>query len=56
VTYAHLYDPSDYSKQHPAPKLGQVGTLQIVQGVLYETLAGDTYCNNETKATYKCGA
>ncbi len=56
VTYVRLYDPSDYSKQHPAPKVGRVGTLRIVQGVLYETLAGDTYCNNQTKATYKCGA
>jgi hypothetical protein len=55
VTYVHVYDPSDF-KQHPAPREGQVGTLRIVQGVLYETLAGDTYCDAKTEATGKCGA
>jgi hypothetical protein len=56
VTYVHVYDRGDFSKQHPAPHLDQVGTLRIVQGVLYEPLAGDTYCNAKTEAVGKCGA
>jgi hypothetical protein len=56
VTYVHVYDPSDFTKQHPAPHVGQVGTLRIAQGVLYEPMAGDTYCNAKTEAVGKCGA
>ena len=57
VTYAHIYDPTAFSKHYAAPKVGQVGVLRIVQGVLYEPLGGgNTYCNGKTVATSKCGA
>jgi hypothetical protein len=59
VTYVHVYDASWFSKKDPAPHVDEVGTLRIVEGVLYEPLGGDTYCNAKTpitQATDKCGA
>jgi hypothetical protein len=56
VTYFHVYNPSWFTKKDPEPHVGEVGTLRIVRGVLYEPLGGDTYCNGKTQAVDKCGA
>ena len=62
VTYVHVYPHAGFTKKYPPPHVGEVGTLRIVKGVLYEPLGtqGDTYCNGETAklnhALAPCGA
>ena len=57
VTHVHVYMPSEFTKMYPAPHVGEVGTLRIVNGVLHEPLTGANYCGsgvNRIKAG--CGA
>jgi hypothetical protein len=62
VSYVHVYPGAGFTKKYPPPHVGEVGTLRIVKGVLYEPLGtqGDTYCNRETAklsdALAPCGA
>lgn len=62
VSYVHLYPGTVFPKRYPHPHVGEVGTLRIVEGVLYEPLGvhGNTYCNRETAnvnhALTLCGA
>ena len=57
VTHVHVYMPSEFTKKYPAPHVGEVGMLRIVDGVLHEPLTGTNYCGrgvNWLKAG--CGA
>ncbi len=56
VTWVHVYDRSDFSKRYPAPRMAQVGTISLRNGIIEEPLAGAWYCDGKAQTQGKCGA
>jgi hypothetical protein len=45
-----------YATLGPAPKIGQTGTVSLIDGVLTDSLDGVTYCNQAAAEHSACGA
>ncbi|MFI6099216.1 hypothetical protein ACIA8G_26995 [Lentzea sp. NPDC051213] len=53
VTSVQLHD---WTGAKPAPKVGQVATIKLADGVITEPLAGGTYCDQVKQLAGVCGA
>ncbi|MCP2243866.1 hypothetical protein [Lentzea aerocolonigenes] len=53
VTSVQLHD---WSRSDPAPKVGQMATIKLADGIITEPLAGATYCDHAKQLAGVCGA
>lgn len=56
VTKVHVKDKSAFSKQYPAPEVGDTGTLKLKRGIITEPFIGAYYCDSSPKNQGACGA
>lgn len=56
VTSVHAPPGGSYAVRRPLPKVGQVGTVTVENGVLEEPLTGTDYCTSRAENAGKCGA
>ncbi|MCA1849656.1 MAG: hypothetical protein LC672_01045 [Acidobacteria bacterium] len=56
VTRVQVVDGHWFTKSHPAPRVGDTGTIRLRDGVLYEGLTGAYYCLPAKWRPQRCGA
>lgn len=56
VTSVRVYDKRAFTKQHPAPHVGQTGTVKLRHGVIHDPFTSTTYCTLEQQMKGTCGA
>ena len=56
VTSVKVHDKSAFTKAHPAPHVGSVGTLRLAHHVLHESLTRTIYCDETSGMRGTCGA
>ena len=56
VASVKVHDPSVFTASQPAPRLGEIGDLHLVGGVITDSLTQATYCDAAAEAKGTCGA
>ena len=56
IVKVQILDKTAYSGSHKAPRVGQVGTLRLRDGVITEPFIKTNYCNKAAGLKGDCGA